>query len=189
MTKRLLDVSLSVLGIVLLALPMLLVAAAIYIDDPHGSPIFKQVRLGEGQRPFVMYKFRSMRCDAEKDGPRWAVKNDSRCTRVGRLIRQVRIDELPQLFNVLLGQMSFVGPRPERPEFYDLFDHSVPGFRLRTAVPPGITGLAQVNGGYDLSPQEKLVYDMEYIKNRTIGLDLFCLFKTVGILLSREGAR
>ena len=99
------------------------------------------------------------------------------------------MDELPQLFNILLGDMSFVGPRPERPEFYDVFDTYIDGFRQRTLVKPGLTGYAQVNGGYSLKPEEKIIYDVEYIKNRSIGMDLQCIFKTVHVVLSHEGAK
>jgi lipopolysaccharide/colanic/teichoic acid biosynthesis glycosyltransferase len=130
-----------------------------------------------------------MYIDAESKGPQWADKDDWRCTRVGRILRKVRLDELPQLWNILRGDMSFVGPRPEREYFYDLFETYIPGFRNRMAVKPGLTGWAQVNGGYDLGPEEKIVYDMEYIANQSLLFDMKCIFKTVKLVFSHEGAR
>ena len=130
-----------------------------------------------------------MRQDAERDGPRWAEKYDPRVTRVGRVLRKTRMDELPQLWNILRGEMSFVGPRPERKYFYAAFEERLPGFSRRMAVKPGLTGWAQVNGGYDLQPPDKLVYDMEYIRKRSLALDARCLFMTVRIVLGGHGAR
>lgn len=147
---------------------------------------YTQTRLGKDQKPFTIYKFRTMPPDAEKDGPRWPVEDDPRCTRVGRFLRKWRIDELPQLVNIIAGQMSLVGPRPERPEFYDLFDCSIEGFRSRTQVLPGLTGWALVCGGWELSPEQKLRYDMEYIERRSLGLDLRCLWLTFGLLLGKQ---
>ncbi len=137
----------------------------------------------------MMYKFRSMREDAEKDGPQWAERNDDRCTRVGIFLRKTRLDEIPQLLNILHGEMSFVGPRPERAVFYREFEQYIVGFSQRMLVKPGLTGHAQVNGGYDLLPEEKILFDMEYIKQRSFSMDLKCLLKTVMIVFSHEGAR
>lgn len=186
--KRLVDivVSLSVLSIALL--PMVIIAIVIRCDSV-GSPIFVQERLGYKQKPFKIYKFRSMCIDAEKDGARWATESDDRVTRVGRFLRKTRMDELPQLINILLGQMSIVGPRPERAEFYDVFDLYIDGFRQRMLVKPGLTGHAQVNGGYDLLPEEKIVYDIEYIKNRSVSMDIKCVFNTVRVIFKGDGAR
>lgn len=186
--KRLFDVVVSlVLGVVLL-IPMLLLALLIRIDSP-GPAIFKQERLGKDGKPFVMYKFRSMRLDAEKHGPQWAKENDRRCTRLGRIIRKSRVDELPQLWNILRGDMSLVGPRPERAHFYDIFEVYIPNFRERLSVRPGVTGLAQVNGGYNLKPEEKIVYDLEYIRSRSVRMDLYCILQTVRVVFTHEGAR
>ena len=136
-----------------------------------------------------MVKFRSMGINAEENGPQWADKDDDRCTKVGRVLRKFRLDELPQVWNILKGDMSCVGPRPERPCFYEEFETYIHGFRNRLAVKPGLTGLAQVNGGYDLLPEEKIVLDMEYIANRSLLLDLKCLLKTVGLVFTHHGAR
>jgi lipopolysaccharide/colanic/teichoic acid biosynthesis glycosyltransferase len=127
--------------------------------------------------------------DAEKDGPQWADKNDNRVTKVCRILRKTRLDELPQLVNIIKGEMSLVGPRPEREYFYKQFERYIPDFRDRVMVKPGLTGWAQVNGGYDIGPAKKLKYDKEYIKSRSIKLDLLILFRTISIVFSRKGAR
>lgn len=186
--KRIFDIVVSLVSIIILALPMAIIAILISCETP-GAPIYAQTRLGMNQKPFKIYKFRSMTDDAEKNGIQWACDDDPRVTPIGRKLRKTRMDELPQLFNILLGDMSFVGPRPERPEFYDVFDTYIDGFRQRTLVKPGLTGYAQVNGGYSLKPEEKIIYDVEYIKNRSIGMDLQCIFKTVHVVLSHEGAK
>lgn len=186
--KRGFDIAVSFFGGIILLIPMLMIALAIKMDSP-GEALFKQERLGKGGVPFVMYKFRSMRVDAEAEGPQWAKENDERCTKVGRFLRYTRLDELPQLWNILKGEMSFVGPRPERAYFYDKFEKEVFGFRNRLMVTPGLTGWAQINGGYELHPKEKLEYDMEYIKNRNWRMDLKCIVKTVKLIFTHEGAR
>ena len=135
------------------------------------------------------HKLRSMRTDAEKFGAQWAEKNDPRITKVGKFIRKTRIDEIPQLFNILKGDMSIIGPRPERPEFTQEFNEEIPGFINRLAVKPGLTGWAQINGGYDITPQEKLVEDIYYIENRSILLDFKIILKTVKVVLTGHGAR
>lgn len=186
--KRLFDVVFAVCGIILLFLPMLVIAVLIRIDSP-GFPIFIQERLGKDGKPFMIFKFRSMQLDAEEDGPRWAEKNDPRCTRVGSVLRKTRLDELPQLLNILLGDMSLVGPRPERRYFYNYFESYIHGFSYRMLVKPGLTGLAQVNGGYDLEPQEKIVYDVEYINKQSVSLDVKCILKTFLLVFTHAGAR
>ena len=188
LTKRVIDVVVSATGLLVLAIPMVLISVAIKLDS-RGPVIFKQERLGRDGVPFVMFKFRSMYTNAEKNGPQWADKIDWRCTRVGRVLRRTRLDEIPQLINILRGEMSLVGPRPEREYFYDQFETYIHGFRNRLAVRPGLTGLAQVNGGYDLKPEEKIVYDMEYIEKQSMKMDLECILKTVRLVFTHEGAR
>lgn len=186
--KRVFDFLLALVGFVILLIPMIVIGVIVRLDSP-GKVIFSQERLGKDGKPFVIYKFRSMTEDAEADGPRWAEENDPRCTKVGGILRGSRLDELPQLWNILKGDMSFVGPRPERAHFYDEFSKTIPNFRDRLVVQPGLTGLAQVNGGYNLAPAEKLEYDLEYIQKRGVLLDCRCLIKTVRLVFTREGAR
>ncbi len=186
--KRIFDFIGAVLLGILLLIPMVIIAILIKRDSP-GPALFKQERLGKNGKPFVMYKFRSMVVNAEENGPQWASNNDDRCTKIGRILRVTRLDELPQLINILKGNMSFVGPRPERRYFYNKFEKYIPGFKNRLMVKPGLTGLAQVNGGYDLSPEEKIIFDMEYIKNMSFVLDLKCIVKTVRLIFTHEGAR
>ncbi len=190
--KRLFDlVAASIL--LLLALPvMLLTAIAIVLED--GLPVFyRQERVGRNGRLFNVIKFRSMRRDAEGDGkPRWASANDDRTTRVGRIIRKLRIDELPQLYSVLTGDMSLVGPRPERPYFVDQLTRDIPFYAVRHSVKPGVTGWAQVSYHYGASVDDsiqKLQYDLYYVKNHTLFLDIVILFETVGVVLTGKGAQ
>ena len=186
--KRIMDVILSFVSGLALALPMVIIAILIKLDSP-GPAIFRQERLGKDGKPFTIYKFRTMYLDAEADGPQWAKRNDCRCTPLGRFLRHTRLDELPQLWNILKGDMSIVGPRPERACFYSEFETYIHGFCYRLLVKPGLTGLAQVNGGYDLKPEEKIVFDIQYIENQSIPLDLKCIFKTVFLVFTHEGAR
>ena len=186
--KRIVDFVCAAAGLVVLAIPMVILAVMIRRDS-EGPAIFRQERLGKDGKPFTMYKFRSMILDAEANGPQWADKNDCRCTNLGAKLRKSRLDELPQLFNILKGDMSIVGPRPERACFYDEFEKYIPHFRQRLTVRPGLTGHAQVNGGYDLKPEEKIVYDMEYIANRSLRMDIQCIWKTVLVVFSHDGAR
>ena len=188
LVKRLFDILLSATALVLLALPMALIALAVRLDS-KGPAIFRQERLGKNGKPFTLYKFRSMRMDAEKNGAKWASSNDDRCTKLGSKLRQFRLDELPQLINIIRGDMSLVGPRPERAVFYDEFVKTIPDFRDRLAVLPGLTGLAQINGGYDLGPAEKLVWDKKYIREQSFWLDIKIIFKTVLIVFNHDGAR
>ena len=186
--KRIVDFVCAAMGLVVLAIPMVILAVMIRRDS-EGPAIFRQERLGKDGKPFTMYKFRSMILDAEANGPQWADKDDCRCTNLCAKLRKTRLDELPQLFNILRGDMSIVGPRPERACFYDEFEKYIPHFRQRLAVRPGLTGHAQVNGGYDLKPEEKIVYDMEYIANRSLRMDIQCIWKTVLVVFSHDGAR
>ena len=175
--------------LLMLAVPICILACiAIYIEL-RVNPIYTQKRVGLNGRVFKIYKLRSMYIDAEKDGPKWASENDERITKVGRIIRKTRIDELPQLVNILKRDMSFIGPRPERPELIEEFLKNIPDFNDRLLVKPGITGWAQVNGGYSLTPKEKLEFDKYYIQNRGFKLDLLILVKTIIVIFTRHGAR
>ena len=186
--KRLFDLVVSLIAFLILS-PILLILTVLVATTSKGGAIFKQERLGKNGKPFMMYKFRSMRADAEKDGAQWAQKDDPRVTKVGKFLRKVRLDELPQLVNIILGQMSIVGPRPERSVFYDEFEKTIHGFRQRLLVTPGLTGWAQVNGGYDLGPEDKIFYDLEYIEKRSLGFDMKCILRTLKTIFFREGAR
>lgn len=186
--KRLFDVVVSALALLILGIPMLLLMPVIRADSP-GPAIFRQERLGKGGKPFVIYKYRTMQMDAERDGPQWARVHDVRCTKLGRLLRRGHIDELPQLVNVLRGEMSLVGPRPERACFYQEFERYIRGFSQRLQVTPGITGWAQINGGYELLPEEKILFDMEYIRHRSVMFDIRCLLGTVRVVFRHDGAR
>ncbi|MBA4495994.1 sugar transferase [Paenactinomyces guangxiensis] len=186
--KRVLEVILSI-ALLLFTLPVLvLVAIAIKLESP-GSVFYKQERVGLNGKCFNIIKLRSMRNDAEKNGPQWAAKNDPRVTVVGKFIRKTRIDEIPQLINVLRGDMSLIGPRPERPMFTEQFDKEIPGFKKRLLVKPGLTGWAQVNGGYEATPAEKLKMDLFYIRNQSFRLDLQIMLRTVWVVISGSGAR
>lgn len=186
--KRAFDIVLSLFGLMFLLLPMAVIAILIRLDTP-GPAIYKQERLGLNRKPFTIYKFRSMYTNAEDECPKWAEKDDDRVTPVGRVLRNTRLDELPQLWNILCGEMSFVGPRPERDCFYVIFEEYIPNFGQRMLVKPGLTGWAQVHGGYDLEPEEKIVYDLEYIKKRSFAMELDCIFRTVKLVFTHEGAR
>ncbi|MBV8575005.1 MAG: exopolysaccharide biosynthesis polyprenyl glycosylphosphotransferase [Acetobacteraceae bacterium] len=190
--KRASDVLISLMLLVFTLPLMLLVALLIKVDTP-GSVFYRQERVGLQGRRFMVLKFRSMRIDAEHGGePRWAMQRDPRVTRVGAFIRATRIDELPQLLNVLRGEMSFVGPRPERPHFVEQLQHVIPLYSQRACVKPGITGWAQVNYPYGASVEDarqKLAYDLYYVKNRGFFLDLLILISTIRVILFQEGAR
>jgi sugar transferase (PEP-CTERM system associated) len=192
LVKRTTDLILSVVAIILLTPLFILVSIAIKLDSP-GPVVFSQERVGERRRIYRIYKFRSMVQDAEKlSGPKWAEVNDSRITRVGRIIRRLRIDELPQVLNVLKGEMSFVGPRPEREVFVNDLEKIVPYYRERFTVKPGMSGWAQVNYGYGASVAdavEKLNYDLFYIKNMSNMMDLVIIMRTAKIVFFGYGAR
>jgi exopolysaccharide biosynthesis polyprenyl glycosylphosphotransferase len=190
--KRVTDILAALMGLVL-SLPLcLLTALAIKLTSP-GPVFFRQERTGQDGAPFRLIKFRTMRIDAEKEsGPVWAQKNDTRVTPVGRFLRKSRIDEIPQFLNILAGQMSFVGPRPERPHFVAQLQQQVPFYPLRHTVKPGLTGWAQVRHPYGASiedAQEKLRYDLYYIKNMSVMFDLNIILRTVGVILGAKGAR
>ena len=186
--KRVMDIVLSLIAFIVLLIPLVIIAVIIRLDTP-GPVIFKQERLGLNRKPFVMYKFRSMYINAEENGPQWAKKDDSRVTKVGRFLRNTRLDELPQLWNIIRGDMSIVGPRPEREYFYGIFEARIPYFGKRMLVKPGLTGWAQVNGGYELMPEQKIEYDLEYICNRSLKIDIICILKTFNLVFTKEGAR
>jgi sugar transferase (PEP-CTERM system associated) len=182
----------AAIGSVITAPIMLMVAAAVKFSSP-GPALYRQVRVGLDGVPFTVYKFRSMRSDAEAGtGAVWATKGDPRITAVGRIIRKFRLDELPQLFNVLKGEMSIVGPRPERPEFVAMLTEQIPFYAVRNSVKPGLTGWAQVRYSYGATIEQsvkKLEYDLYYVKNHTLFLDLVILLETVRVVLLGEGAR
>lgn len=186
--KKFVDIVISLIGLVFFLPIFPFLAIAIKLDTP-GPVFYIQERVGKNGKVFKIYKLRSMVVDAEKNGAQWADENDKRVTRVGRFLRKTRLDEFPQLVNVLKNEMSIIGPRPERPELTEEFCEYIAGFANRLQVRPGLTGWAQVNGGYDLTPEEKFELDMYYIENRSIMLDLLIIFKTIGILFTGNGAR
>ena len=189
-SKRLLDVVVSAVGLVALFPLFILIAALIRVDSP-GPVLYRQVRVGLRGRPYMIWKFRSMRQDAEKSGPRWAQANDPRISRVGWWLRKTRVDEIPQLLNVLKGDMSLVGPRPERPVFVQGLRTTIPYYDIRHTVRPGVTGWAQVKFRYGASEEDshtKLQYDLYYVKNLSLFLDLKILAHTIRVVMLGEGA-
>lgn len=183
---------LAALLLFLVAAPLLLVTAIAIRLESRGSILYRQARMGMHGQTFSMLKFRTMHVDAESSGARWALKDDPRITRVGRHLRRFRIDELPQLINVIRGEMNLVGPRPERPEFVALLREKIPYYDLRSLVPPGITGWAQIRFPYAASleeAQKKLHYDLYYVKHLSLMLDLIILFHTAKVVLFGRGAR
>jgi exopolysaccharide biosynthesis polyprenyl glycosylphosphotransferase len=188
--KRLIDIAAAVCGL-LLAIPLMLMTAAIVKLSSRGPALYHQRRVGQHGREFTIHKFRTMRTDAEAaTGAVWASAGDPRIFPLGRLIRRTRLDELPQLWNVLTGEMSFVGPRPERPEFVAQLAEQIPFYGQRHAVKPGLTGWAQVRYSYGASVEdamEKLQYDLFYIKNLSIAFDLFIIVSTIKTVLLRRG--
>lgn len=190
--KRIFDIVVAAV-LLLITVPLVLLVAVLVKCESSGPVLYRQDRVGLRGRVFILFKFRSMRSDAEPAGiPVWAGERDSRITRIGRFIRYTRIDELPQLWNVLCGDMSIVGPRPERPYYVARLAAAIPLYAERHLVKPGITGWAQINLSYGASPEhgrEKLRYDLYYIKNRSLLLDLRILISTVRIVLFQEGAR
>ena len=187
--KRAVDLAAGLLGSLLVLLVVPLVGLLIRLED--GGPVFfRQARIGRGGRPFRIWKFRTMRIDAEPDGPVWATQADSRVTRVGRVLRRTRLDELPQFFNLLSGDMALVGPRPERPRFTSLLQRAVPFYDRRHLMRPGITGWATVRFGYGDSVSDKWrshEYDLYYLKHRSLSLDLEILARTVVVMALRRG--
>jgi exopolysaccharide biosynthesis polyprenyl glycosylphosphotransferase len=191
--KRVFDIVMSLLILILTSPIMLSTMALIWLSTLGRDPVFyRQVRVGYKGREFYVLKFRSMRVDAEKSGPRMASVNDARVTGIGRFIRSTRIDELPQLLNVLKGDMSLVGPRPERPEFVSSFQQEISGYALRHQVKPGITGWAQVRYPYGETVEDaanKLYFDLSYIRRKSLWLDILILFQTIPVVLTGHGAR
>jgi exopolysaccharide biosynthesis polyprenyl glycosylphosphotransferase len=171
---------------------MILVAVLVKVTSP-GPILYRQARVGRHGEQFTIIKFRSMRVDAERTtGAVWALKDDPRVTRLGGWLRKMRLDELPQLFNVVKGEMSIVGPRPERPEFVEELSEKIPFYQQRLAVRPGITGWAQINYGYGETIEDtikKLEYDLYYIKNLSFGLDFYIMFHTVKVMLLARGSQ
>ncbi len=189
--KRVIDIFLAILGLII-SLPITLVSALIIKFETPGPIFYLQERVGRKGQTFNVIKFRSMGQDAEKDGAVWAMKNDTRVTRFGGFIRKVRIDEIPQMFNVLRGEMSFVGPRPERPVFVDELTEKIPYYAIRHYVKPGITGWAQVCYPYGASVEDalrKLEYDLYYMKNISISMDLIIIFQTIKTVLFKKSGQ
>ena len=187
--KRQMDILLSLTGLILTA-PLLLLMAILIKIESRGPVFYSQVRVGQYDHPFHIWKLRSMRTDAEVNGPRWAGKNDQRVTRIGRIIRKTRLDELPQFWNILVGNMSFVGPRPERPKFVAELAAVIPYYDQRHLVKPGLTGWAQINYPYGASQEDalqKLKYDLYYVRNASTLLDIHIILRTVGAVM--KGAR
>lgn len=189
-SKRIIDIILACIGLIITLPFSPFIAAAVRIKNP-GPIIFKQVRVGKNGKNFLAMKFRSMIADAEKNGPQWAQKNDPRVTKFGAFMRKTRLDEIPQLINILKGDMSFVGPRPERPEFIEKLTDKIPFYRERLLVRPGLTGWAQLKGpaygGSEAETMEKIKYDLYYIKNRSLILDLSIILKTIKVVLAGKG--
>jgi sugar transferase (PEP-CTERM system associated) len=189
--KRTMDILIALLVLILLW-PLMLVAVILIKKDSPGPAIFKQTRVGEGKKEFTLYKFRSMVHEAEQNGAVWAKQNDPRITKIGHWLRTTRIDELPQLINVLKGDMSLVGPRPERPEFVRDLEQEIPYYYIRHTVKPGITGWAQIMYPYGSTREDalkKLEYELYYIKNMSLLLDVKILCRTIGVMVFGEGAR
>jgi sugar transferase (PEP-CTERM system associated) len=175
-----------------LSLPIVLLTAILIKLDSRGPVFYRQQRLGKNGRPFTLVKFRSMRVDAEKEGPVWASKGDDRATRLGRIIRKIRVDEIPQFWNILRGDMNFVGPRPERPHFVAQLAREIPYYEQRHLIRPGLTGWAQIKYPYGASTEDarqKLQYDLYYIKNQSLILDAIILFETIKIILFGRGGQ
>lgn len=187
--KRLIDIIVSVIGLIFMSPLMLLVAIAIKLESP-GAVFFTQVRMGLDGKPFQIIKFRSMRNDAEKNGPGWTVDDDPRQTRFGRWLRRIEMDELPQLINVLLGEMSLVGPRPEQPHYVNEFRSSIPRYMDRHRTKAGMTGWAQVNGlRGDTSIEERTRYDLWYIENWSLLLDITIIIRTIRQVFSKAARK
>ncbi|WP_373214970.1 sugar transferase [Peptostreptococcus anaerobius] len=186
--QRTVDIVLSLIGCIV-GIPFIIIFGLLIKIEDGGPITYKQERLGRYGKKFYVYKLRSMRTDAEKFGAQWAEKDDPRVTKVGKFIRKTRIDEIPQLWNILKGDMGIIGPRPERSFFVKEFEEKYDHFVYRLAVKPGLTGWAQVNGGYEMDPGEKLVYDLEYIRNRSLLFDIKIILKTVAVLFTGDGAR
>lgn len=184
--KRIFDIVFSIAALLIFAVPMLVIALLVKCTSP-GKVLYYQERLGLGGRKINIIKFRTMCVDAEKNGAQWSSgEKDPRVTSIGKFLRRTRLDELPQFWCILKGEMSVVGPRPEREVFYDAFEQYIHGFRERLKVKPGLTGLAQIKGGYFLKPEKKIQYDIEYIKTRSLWVDIKIIFATVKVVLTHD---
>lgn len=188
LVKRFFDVFVGLITLYL-TFPLIIIFSILIFLETFSNPLYSQTRVGLMGKPIKIYKIRSMYKDAEKNGIKWADANDPRITKIGKLIRKTRIDELPQLINVIKGDMSFIGPRPERPEFVELFSESTNGFEKRCLVKPGLSGLAQIQGGYELSPSKKLQYDLKYIEKGSLLMEVFIILKTFAVIITGSGAR
>ncbi|MCY8232286.1 sugar transferase [Priestia endophytica] len=186
--KSFFDFILALIGIVI-TFPVLVLFCLLIKLESKGPAFYTQERVGIRGSKFYVIKLRSMHTNAEAKGAQWASKDDPRVTKIGEFIRKTRIDELPQLINVLKGDMSIIGPRPERPFFTEQFENEIPGFINRLAVKPGLTGWAQVNGGYDITPKQKLEHDLFYINNLSLKIDLKIFLKTILVVFTGDGAR
>jgi sugar transferase (PEP-CTERM system associated) len=189
--RRLVSITVSFVALIICLpfLPFIILAVRL---SSRGPIFFRQTRVGLRGRPFTVYKFRTMRQDAEAAGAVWATKDDPRVTKLGKFMRKTRVDEIPQLWNVLRGEMAFVGPRPERPEFVQWLSNEIPFYELRHIIRPGITGWAQVRFRYGASLEEtkqKLEYDLYYVKHLSLGLDLLIMFETIKTIILRRGAQ
>ena len=186
--KRAFDILSCGCALIVLAIPIIFISIKIRRES-EGPVIYSQRRVGKDGKIFNIYKFRSMYIDAESRGAQWAQDGDPRVTPFGKFMRKTRLDEIPQFWNVLKGDMSLIGPRPERPAFCNEFEGRIHGWHFRTMVRPGISGLAQVTGGYNLLPCEKIRLDLRYIETRSIRLDIRIMLKTLGIVGTGDGAR
>ncbi len=186
--KRAFDIVSCSCALVLCAIPVAVIAVKIK-QESEGPVFYAQRRIGKNGKIFKLYKFRSMYTDAEARGAQWAAEKDPRVTPLGRKLRKTRLDEIPQFWNVIKGDMSLIGPRPERPAFHEEFCKRIDGWDQRLLVKPGISGLAQVTGGYELLPKEKAVFDICYIEKRGIVLDLSIIWKTIKTMFTGDGAR
>lgn len=187
--KRMFDFVFAIL-LAIPAIPIILIFGILVKIETPGSMFYKQERVGLMGKKIYITKIRSMYDGIEKkSGAMWAKKNDARVTKVGHFIRKTRIDELPQILNVLEGSMSFIGPRPERPVFTEQFVNEVPGFEKRLSIKPGLSGLAQIRGGYEATPGEKLIADVEYINNVSLKMDAMILVQTLRVVVTGDGAR
>lgn len=186
--KRGFDIVSCSMALVVLSLPMAAIACLIK-KESEGPAIFSQHRLGKNGEVFSLYKFRTMYTSAELKGAQWATEGDPRVTPLGKILRSTRLDELPQFWNVVKGDMSLIGPRPERPIFSEEFARRIDGWDQRLLIRPGVSGLAQVTGGYELLPKEKARYDIEYIESRSLGLDVRIVIRTLITVFKRQGAR
>ena len=187
--KRTFDIAFSLLVIIIFFVPSAVIALCVKLTS-KGPAFFTQERMGRNGVRFRIIKFRTMVDDAEKNGARWTLDdNDERVTLPGRFLRKTRLDELPQFLNILSGQMTLIGPRPERAVFYEVFETYIHGFSERLKVKPGLTGYAQVYGGYKIPPEKKIIYDIDYIKNQSLWMDIKIFFKTIQVFFVGEKAK